>query len=289
VRVREPVTVLGLGPMGQALAGAFLAAGHPTTIWNRTAARGDALVASGAVRAGTAPAAVAAGPLVVACLLNDEAVHEVLDPVAAGLAGRALVNLTSSTPAESRRTAAWAAGLGAGYLDGAILTPTPTIGQPSARVLYSGDEAVHQAHRATLASLGGTAGYLGADPGRAAAYDMVLLDIFWSSVLGLVHGLALAGAEGIAGADVAPYAGAIAGMLPEMAARFADQVAEGRYPGERSTLASAASSLDHLAHAAEAHRIDSGALVAFRAMVRRALDAGHGDDGLARLVETLQA
>jgi nitroreductase len=76
-------------------------------------------------------------------------------------------------------------------------------------------------------------------------------------------------------------------MLPEMAARFARQAAEGRYPGERSTLASAASSLDHLALAAEAHRIDSGALVAFRAVVRRALDAGHGDDGLARLVEML--
>lgn len=42
-----PVTVLGLGPMGQALAGAFLGKGHSTTVWNRTAARGDALVARG--------------------------------------------------------------------------------------------------------------------------------------------------------------------------------------------------------------------------------------------------
>ena len=38
---RTPVTVIGLGLMGQALAGAFLRAGHPTTVWNRSAAKAD--------------------------------------------------------------------------------------------------------------------------------------------------------------------------------------------------------------------------------------------------------
>ncbi|MFD0853266.1 NAD(P)-binding domain-containing protein, partial [Actinomadura adrarensis] len=32
---RAPVTVVGLGPMGAAMAAAFLANGHPTTVWNR--------------------------------------------------------------------------------------------------------------------------------------------------------------------------------------------------------------------------------------------------------------
>ena len=36
---KEHVTVLGLGPMGQALAGAFIKNGHATTVWNRTALR----------------------------------------------------------------------------------------------------------------------------------------------------------------------------------------------------------------------------------------------------------
>lgn len=31
-----PVTVLGLGPMGRALASAFLNARQPVTVWNRT-------------------------------------------------------------------------------------------------------------------------------------------------------------------------------------------------------------------------------------------------------------
>ncbi|MFC7468445.1 NAD(P)-binding domain-containing protein [Actinomadura keratinilytica] len=54
------VTVLGLGRMGGALAAAFLAAGHPTTVWNRSPGKADALVVRGARRAGSVAEAVAA-------------------------------------------------------------------------------------------------------------------------------------------------------------------------------------------------------------------------------------
>src|SRR5687767_7610160 len=101
-----PVTVIGLGVMGQALAHAFLAAGHPTTVWNRSAGRADALVAAGATEAGTAAEAVAATPLVVLCVLDRPAVDAVLD--AAGEAvgpDRTIVNLTSSVPEDARALA----------------------------------------------------------------------------------------------------------------------------------------------------------------------------------------
>jgi 3-hydroxyisobutyrate dehydrogenase-like beta-hydroxyacid dehydrogenase len=168
------------------------------------------------------------------------------------------------------------------------MTPTPTIGTPAALVLYSGPEAVFQAHRDTLAGIGGTATYLGADPGRAAAYDTALLDMFWLSVLGIVHGLAMAGADGISGAELAPYATGLFGLLPEMMTRFAKQADEGHYPGERSTVASAASGLAHLTHTARRHGIDAGILTASEAVLGRALAEGHGADGLSRLVAMMR-
>jgi 3-hydroxyisobutyrate dehydrogenase-like beta-hydroxyacid dehydrogenase len=61
------VTVIGLGLMGQALAGAFLAHGHPTTVWNRSAAKAEELVAHGAPLAASVRDAVAASPLVIIC------------------------------------------------------------------------------------------------------------------------------------------------------------------------------------------------------------------------------
>jgi 3-hydroxyisobutyrate dehydrogenase-like beta-hydroxyacid dehydrogenase len=280
----EPVTVTGLGPMGRALAAALLRAGHPVTVWNRTAAKADALVDQGASRAVTA---AGEGPLVIVCLIDDAAVHAALDPVAEDLRGRTLVNLTSTSPAQARATAAWAGRHGIGYLDGAIMTPTPSIGGPSALVLYSGPEEVYEPARPVLADLGGTATHLGTDPGLAAAYDVALLDIFWNAVGGLVHGLALARAEGISGTRLAPYATPVFGMLPEMLTRFAERLEEGRHPGDRSTIASAAAGIEHIMETARAHDIDTGALAGSRELLRRAIDAGHGADGLSRLAELL--
>ncbi|MGW2850013.1 NAD(P)-binding domain-containing protein, partial [Streptomyces sp. NPDC001274] len=70
--VKAPLTLLGLGAMGTALARAWLAEGHPLTVWNRTPARAAALVGEGARAADDAAAAVAANRLVVVCLLDHQ-------------------------------------------------------------------------------------------------------------------------------------------------------------------------------------------------------------------------
>ncbi|MFB0842232.1 NAD(P)-dependent oxidoreductase [Paenibacillus oleatilyticus] len=282
---RTPVTVLGLGPMGQALAGAFLKAGHPTTVWNRTLAKADALVAQGATLASTVVDAVTASPLVIICVLDYNAANAILAPVGEALKGRTLVNLTADTPERAREMAAWAAARGIDYLDGAIMTPTPTIGQPTAVVLYSGPEAVYEANRPVLASLGGTAAHLGADPGRAAAFDVALLDIFWTSMSGYVHALALARAENIAAKDLAVYAQGIVHIMPDIMTEFARHVDDGHYPGEKSNIVSAAAGMEHIIHAAEARGIDAGVLSAAHAVARRAIDAGQGTNGFSLLAE----
>ncbi|MEU8227416.1 NAD(P)-binding domain-containing protein [Kribbella sp. NPDC048915] len=102
--MKTPITVLGLGAMGTALARAFLTAGHPTTVWNRTPGRSPELDTRGATRATTALEAVAASPLVVVCLLDDETVRATLEPIAAELTRRTLANLTSSLPSQPGRS-----------------------------------------------------------------------------------------------------------------------------------------------------------------------------------------
>src|SRR5688572_27959714 len=97
-----PVTVLGLGLMGGALAGAFLRAGHPTTVWNRTTVKADDLVARGATLAESPAAAIAAAPLVVVCVSDYDAVVDVLE---GPLDGRVVVNLTSGRPSRARALA----------------------------------------------------------------------------------------------------------------------------------------------------------------------------------------
>ncbi|MCY9670679.1 NAD(P)-binding domain-containing protein [Paenibacillus alginolyticus] len=50
----KSVTVIGLGPMGQAMATAFLEHGYKVTVWNRTSSKADELVTKGAVKSSSA-------------------------------------------------------------------------------------------------------------------------------------------------------------------------------------------------------------------------------------------
>jgi 3-hydroxyisobutyrate dehydrogenase-like beta-hydroxyacid dehydrogenase len=269
------VTVLGLGPMGRALATAFTAAGHSTTVWNRTPGKGNDLDAT---IARTAAEAIAASPLIVVCVLNYQAVRSVLDTDA--LQGRTLVNLTGGSPQQAREMAVWAAEHGIDYIDGVIMTP---VGGPEAALLYSGPSAVFRAHRATLAALGGKGTYLGEDPGRAAGFNVSLLDLFWTSMFGVVHAFRLAAAEHITPADLGGYAKVMAGLLPELIDLVAEHITTDHFPGDDSTIISAAAILDDIIDTIRANGLDDSVLSAGRAAIQRAIDAGHGSAGFSRL------
>ncbi|MCQ0007539.1 hypothetical protein LUX73_24585 [Actinomadura madurae] len=108
------------------------------------------------------------------------------------------------------------------------MTPTTTIGTPDAVFLYSGPDELYREHRPVLDALGGGHTHLGEDIGRAAAYDIALLDIFWTAMAGYAHALALAGAEGIGARELAPFAKGIGAILPPIFEQAAEDVARRR-------------------------------------------------------------
>jgi 3-hydroxyisobutyrate dehydrogenase-like beta-hydroxyacid dehydrogenase len=132
---QHTVSFLGLGEMGSALARAALSAGHPTTVWNRSPDKAIALIDAGGRAVKTAAEAIEASDLIVMCLFDHRSVHEVLDPLADRLAGRHLINLTTTSPEGARELAQWAAGVGADYLDGGIMATPEMIGTQQSRVL----------------------------------------------------------------------------------------------------------------------------------------------------------
>ncbi|MGW1883017.1 NAD(P)-dependent oxidoreductase [Streptomyces sp. NPDC001970] len=282
-----PVTVIGLGAMGQALAGALLDAGHPTTVWNRTPGKGDDLVARGAVRAATAEEAVRAGELTVVCVVDYDAAHAILEPLADALQGRVLVNLTSDTPERCRETAAWAAERSIAYLDGAVMVPTPVIGTPDALLFHSGSQQAFERHESTLKALGGNTVFVGTDPGLAALYDLSLLDFFYGSISGLVHAYALAKADGVKAADITPFLGAIVHILPPIAESFAANIDAGSYPGVQANLGMMAAGVEHILHAARHRGLDVSHLESIKAVADRTIAKGHAADDWASTYRTV--
>ncbi|MFF8830724.1 NAD(P)-dependent oxidoreductase [Streptomyces sp. NPDC015131] len=282
-----PVTVLGLGRMGSALAAALLAAGHPTTVWNRTPARAGALVERGAVRADTVADAVTASGLVVVCVWDYPAVSALLEPVAESLAGRTLVNLTSGSPEQAREMAAWAAGHGIAYLDGGIMTTPEGVGLRTSMFLYGGTPGALARHRDTLAVLGDPVD-LGADAGLASLYDAGLLGTMWSVFGGWLHAVALTGADGVAAVDFTPVAVRWLTTVSGFLERYAAQIDAGHYPGDDATVEVQLAAVGHLLHAGRERGVDGRLPELHRELMAKAVADGHGGDSYARLVEAFR-
>lgn len=284
---RTAVTVAGLGSMGSALAAALLERGHPTTVWNRSADKARPLVDRGARLAATPWEAVAASPLVIACVWDYEVLRTVLAPAAGALAGRTLVNLTSGSPEQAREALQWARGHGADYLDGAVMTTPPGVGDPASMFLYSGSRDVFDAHRTTLSALGDPL-HLGTDPATASLYDAALLGLMWSTMTGWLHGTALVGTEKTPATEFTPVAIRWLGTVNRFLTTYAAQVDAGHYPGDDATVDVQIAAVGHLIHAAAARGVDNALPELLRTVMERARAAGHGSDSYASVIEVLR-
>jgi 3-hydroxyisobutyrate dehydrogenase-like beta-hydroxyacid dehydrogenase len=279
----EPVAVLGTGAMGGVVARAFAAAGHPTTAWNRTPQRlADLVAADPAVRpAGTPVAAVEGATVVVLAVFDVAAVHDLLDALGDAVAGATVVNLTSTTPETTR---ALAARVGEGYLDGAAMSGTRHVGDAAALFLYAGDPVTFAAAESVLRALG-TARHVGTDPGAASLWDTALLAVILGAVAGFHHAAALVGDPAARMAEVAvghlPF---VAGVLTQHAV----QIDAGRYPVDDGSVAVFAGAVDQLIATSVARGVATDLPDALRAVLDRAITAGHADDGLASVAEVLR-
>lgn len=279
-----PVTVIGLGLMGQALAGAFLKAGHPTTVWNRTSSKADQLVAEGARLAPTVGDALKAGSLTIICVTDYPATHELLGANDVELDGTMLINLTSGSSAQAREAARWAEQRGARYLDGAIMAIPSTIGTAEAVILHSGPQTDFEAHKSKLGALG-TVTYLGADHGLASLYDVAGLAMMWSVLNAWLQGTAMLRTAGVDAATYAPFAQQIAALVAEWLPGYAEQIDSGSFPAEVSALETDARAMEHLIEESEAVGVNAELPKLIKAMADRAIAAGHGGEQYPVLIE----
>jgi 3-hydroxyisobutyrate dehydrogenase-like beta-hydroxyacid dehydrogenase len=280
------VSVLGLGPMGQALSTALFDANLAVTLWNRTESKADALRRRGAAWAPNPAEAIAATDLTLVNVVDHDAVDSVLDAAGDAVADRVVVGLSSDTPDRARQTAKLVEDRGGRYLDGAIMTPTNTIGTPSARILFAGPRDVFETHRELFAALG-TSTWLGEDHGRAAAFDMSLLDLFWTSVSGFLHALTVARANGITPSELLPHAQGIVDILPPIFEEFAERIEAGRHDNSSAPVSSVAASVRHLIAASKDAGVDAGALEAFRGYVDAAVAEGYGAEESSRIAAAM--
>ncbi|MFF5252872.1 NAD(P)-dependent oxidoreductase [Streptomyces leeuwenhoekii] len=282
------VTVVGLGSMGRALAEAFVDAGHPTTVWNRTPAKAAPLVAKGAAHARTVEDAVEASPLVITCLTTFEDTRSALEPAAAALSGRALVTLNSGSPAGARAMADWVTGRGARFLAGAVKNVPAAVGAPDTLLYYSGDQAVFDEYETTLKVLGGDTVHLGDEADLAALYEMAVGAMLLPALVGFFQGAAAVQARGLEASSMVRFAQKWLDMIKSLLPVYAEEIDSGDYTDATSSVNLFLAGLAHDMELTEEADVDTAWLAPLHGLVERAVVAGHGDHSISALTEVLR-
>lgn len=184
------VSVLGLGYMGSALARAFLEKEWTTTVWNRSPARCQPLVTAGAIAAPSADECIRASPLVIACISNSQALHEILENTHSESPNcHILVDYTAGSFSEIGHSEELASTRFSAYIHASIIVTPAFVGLPESISYYSGDESAYRSIESALEVLGRPI-YLGPDTGAARFQEILMGGCFYGFAAGFLQTMA---------------------------------------------------------------------------------------------------
>ena len=172
------VAVLGLGRMGSAIAERLLHRGFTVRVWNRTAAKAERLVAAGATPTATPAAAAAGAGIVISSMLDDAALHELVNGPNGVLAGLDQGAVHVSTATVSPGCSAAIAALHS--IHGRDFLAAPVVGRPEvARAgelmsLVGGPAAVIERARVGIGAYSARILTTGTQPGTANSLKLAI-------------------------------------------------------------------------------------------------------------------
>lgn len=138
---KEKIAFLGLGHMGTGMAGRLLGAGFRLTVWNRTAAKAQPLVAEGATLAASPAEAARDADVVITMLASPAALDAVADAIVPELRpGTTWVEMSTVGPDVVKELAA-RLGQGVTLVDAPVAGSTDKAAAGQLGILAGGDVA----------------------------------------------------------------------------------------------------------------------------------------------------
>ncbi len=196
----KTVSYLGLGTMGGGMASNLLKAGYELTVWNRSAAKCEALARKGARVADTPADAVRDVDLVMYILSNDQAVEEVVfgaKGILSGIKeGQIAIDMSTVLPATSLREQEAYTKHGVDFLDAPVFGSKQESADAKLWIMAAGNKAIFEKVKPILEHLGQTVHYFGKN-GNAAAMKLVGNLIVALEMEALAEGLVLAQKAGL--------------------------------------------------------------------------------------------
>lgn len=187
--------------MGRGMAQNLLAAGFDVTVWNRTAAKADALVEQGATRADTPAAAVTGADAVLYCLANAPAIERVVfgddGVVTAVEAGQAVADMSTVHPDTTRKQAKAYAEKGADFVSAPVFGSKGEAANGGLWIVVGGPEATVDRLRPALEAMSASVHHMGAAVEAGTSMKLVGNALVASMIEGLGEALLLAKKAGL--------------------------------------------------------------------------------------------
>jgi len=285
----QKVGVVGLGPMGSALADGLLAHQFDLGVWNRSADKAARFAEQGASVADSVESLAMDCDLIVVCLVDHAVSMAILgtESVARILSGKTLIMLTTVTAEESISTAQWAGENRISYLDGAILGYPANIRDQACMVVYSGAKSVFDSCIDILNAMGAMPRHVGEQAGTSSRFGLAIYSTYYAHVAGLLHGAAICKA---AGAPLDVFVENMTSYWDWAAedAPFLQRVINRDYSQTEASLEGHAMVYDLVPSLSEQLGISSNLARTISAYLHAAIAQGHGDDGLTALFEVIK-
>jgi 3-hydroxyisobutyrate dehydrogenase-like beta-hydroxyacid dehydrogenase len=234
----QRISVIGLGLMGTAIARSLLRAGHSVTVWNRTKAKSQAVVAEGAVAADDLAEAVAASPVSIWCLLDYQAIAGLMDQpdTRAALRGRTAIPSATGGPDDVLLVGQELDAAGARLLDAKIMFFPAQAGDGDAELLLSGDEAAFEENSHWLRDVAGLCRFLGADVTAASVLYTAVWAYDFAARFAYMEAAALVDASGLSLEDFESSAARRTSQFPAQNRELSDRFARGDFEGDQATV-----------------------------------------------------
>ncbi|OGB53537.1 MAG: oxidoreductase [Burkholderiales bacterium RIFOXYD12_FULL_59_19] len=193
------VGFIGLGNMGQSMAGHILQAGYPLRVYNRSRDKAEALLARGAVWCDS-PGELAANADVVITIVgyphDVEQVYLGDNGIVARARGALLIDMTTSSPELAQRIAQAAAGQGCSALDAPVSGGDIGARDAKLAIMVGGAQAAFDAALPILQLLGPNI-VLQGGPGAGQHTKMCNQIVIAATIMGVCEGLAYGKAAGL--------------------------------------------------------------------------------------------
>lgn len=287
----KKITVIGLGPMGQAMVQAYMNSGYTVTIWNRTESKSDAMAGKGAIKAKTIADAILANQSIIISLTEYEIMYKIFAGVEQLLEGKVLINMCSDTPRQVEEAERWANDLGAELLSGGSMVPPQLIGKKNAGAyaFYSGKQIIFDALKSDLEVLT-TTNYLGEKASLAMLYYQASCNIFHTALVGVIQSYAMITSQDVSAIKFEPFAEQIVDLLPLLikTSNTAKDIENGSYISSEGNLNMMASAIAHIAETCRNIGINASLPESIENIYLQAMDKGYGNENPNKLVEILR-